>query len=175
MEILKPLYSDIRGYLIAALDMPADDPVAEKYAPIVKGYNNNAPIPFDAIIMTFLYSGHLDQFSHEYVGDKMIIYNSVKGTMQIDFHGNNAHDKAQAIATLWNTPYTTSVLKDCVPLNQPRVRNLTFVNETGNYEPRFMIELDLQYNTKYEKQVNIATDVSQIDLESINVQFNSSE
>ncbi|WMC00436.1 hypothetical protein [Acinetobacter phage Ab69] len=36
------------------------------------------------------------------------------------------------------------------------------------YELRFMIEADLQYNTKYEKTVNILEDVSQIDLESIN-------
>ena len=106
----------------------------------------------------------------------MIIYNSVQGTMQIDIYGKDSFDKAQMISTLWNSPYTTSTLTQCVPLNEnPKIRDLSFVNEAGYYELRFMLDLELQYNTKYEKTVNILTDVSQIDLESTNVQFNSSE
>lgn len=47
---------------------------------------------------------------------------------------------------------------------KPRVRDLSFVNEAGMYEQRFMTELSLQYNTKYEKTVNIVTDISQIEI-----------
>lgn len=162
MKILAPLYINMRQYLIKTFNfLPTD-------TTIVKGYNNLNPIPENAIIMTYLVGEHLDQKSVDYQDDKMIVFNSVQGTMQLDFYGADSHDRAQEIATLWNSPYTTEMLKDCVPLGNPRIRDLSFVNEAGMYELRFMLEAGLQYNTKYEKQVNIVTDVSQINLESIN-------
>lgn len=163
MNILTPLYTDIRQYLLSTFNLPITDTT------VIRGYNNLNPIPKNAIIMTFMQGSHIDQHSVDFVGDKQIIFNSVRGSMQLDFYGDSSMDRAQEIATLWNTPYTTEILKDCVPLRNPRVRDLSFVNEAGMYELRFMVEAELQYNTKYEKQVNIVTDVSQIDLESINV------
>lgn len=162
MNILTPLYSDMRSYLLQTLNLPSND------ITVVHGYNNLNPIPENAIIMTFRQNAHLDQKSTEYQDDKMIIFNSVRGTMQLDFYGDSACDKAQEVSTLWNTIYTISLLQNCVPLETPRLRDLTFINEGGTYEYRFMLELELQYNTKYEKTVNILTDASQIDLESIN-------
>ena len=163
MNILTPLYTDIRQYILSTFNLPITDTT------VIRGYNNLNPIPKNAIIMTFMQGSHIDQHSVDFVDDKQIIFNSVRGSMQLDFYGDNSMDRAQEIATLWNTPYTTEILKDCVPLRNPRVRDLSFVNEAGMYELRFMVEAELQYNTKYEKQVNIVTDVSQIDLESINV------
>lgn len=163
MNILTPLYTDIRQYLLSTFNLPITDTT------VIRGYNNLNPIPKNAIIMTFMQGSHIDQHSVDFVDDKQIIFNSVRGSMQLDFYGDSSMDRAQEIATLWNTPYTTEILKDCVPLRNPRVRDLSFVNEAGMYELRFMVEAELQYNTKYEKQVNIVTDVSQIDLESINV------
>lgn len=161
MKILKPLYVDMRQYLINLLEITDTNRV-------IKAYNNNQPIPQNAIIMAFRSSAHLDQFSNKMEGDKLVVFNSVKGTMQLDFYGEDSYDLAQQVATCWNTPITTEILKECVPLNQPQVKDLTFVNEAGQYELRFMLDLDLQYNTKYEKTVNIVTDVSQFELESIN-------
>lgn len=164
MNILTPLYTDMRSYLIQALELPIDDRT------VVKGYNNGVPIPENAIIMTFRHNGTLDRSSVNYTDDSMIIFNSVMGTMQLDFYGENSFDKAQMISTLWNSHYTTDVLQQCVPLGKnPAVRDLSFVNEAGYYELRFMIDLELQYNTKYEKTVNIATDISNIDSELIHV------
>ena len=163
MNILTPLYTDIRQYLLSTFNLPITDTT------VIRGYNNLNPIPKNAIIMTFMQGSHIDQHSVDFVDYKQIIFNSVRGSMQLDFYGDSSMDRAQEIATLWNTPYTTEILKDCVPLRNPRVRDLSFVNEAGMYELRFMVEAELQYNTKYEKQVNIVTDVSQIDLESINV------
>lgn len=169
MNILTPLYTDIRSYLLTTFGLPIND------ATVVRGYNNLNPIPENAIIMTFRQSAHLDQKSTKYEDGKMIIFNSVRGTMQLDFYGELSCDRAQEISTLWNTIYTTTILKNCVPLDTPRLRDLSFVNEGGMYEYRFMLDVELQYNTKYEKTVNIATDVSDIDSELINVQFDSSE
>lgn len=163
MNILTPLYTDIRQYLLATFNLAIDDTT------IIKGYNNYEPIPENAIIMTFRANRHIDQHSTEYKDDQMIVFNSVRGTMQLDFYGADSMSKSQEVSTLWNTSYTTELLKDCVPLETPRERDLSFVNEAGVYEYRFMLELELQYNTKYEKTVNIVTDISQIDLESINV------
>lgn len=158
MNILTPLYTDMRQYLLATFNLPAND------TSVVRGYNNLNPIPIDAIIMTFLQGQHIDQKSENYVGDKLIVFNSVRGMMQLDFYGDKAHDRAQEVATLWNSSYTTDLLKQCVPLENPRVRDLSFVNEAGMYEQRFMTELSLQYNTKYEKTVNIVADISQIEI-----------
>lgn len=162
MKILTPLYTDMRQYLLKTFNLPTNDTT------VIRGYNNLNPIPENAIIMTFMQGNHLDQKSVNYENGKMIVFNSVQGTMQLDFYGEDSHDRAQEVATLWNSPYTTDTLKDCVPLRNPRIRDLSFVNEAGMYELRFMLEADLQYNTKYEKQVNIATDVSQIESEFIN-------
>lgn len=160
MNILTPLYTDMRQYLLNTFNLPDDD------LTVVHGYNNLNPIPKNAIIMTFMQGKHLDQKSVRYEDDKQIMFNSVQGTMQLDFYGANSMDRAQEVATLWNSPYTTDTLVNCVPLSNPRIRDLSFVNEAGVYELRFMVEADLQYNTKYEKQVTMLTDVSQIDLES---------
>lgn len=160
MNILTPLYTDMRQYLLKTFNLPDDD------LTVVHGYNNLNPIPKNAIIMTFMQGKHLDQKSVRYEDDKQIVFNSVQGTMQLDFYGANSMDRAQEVATLWNSPYTTDTLVNCVPLSNPRIRDLSFVNEAGVYELRFMVEADLQYNTKYEKQVTMLTDVSQIDLES---------
>lgn len=162
MSILTDLYTDMRQYLLKTLNLPTNDTT------VIKGYNNLNPIPKNAIIMTFMYGRHLDQKSVSYDGDKQFIFNSMQGTMQLDFYGDNSMDRAQEVQTLWNSPYTTDTLINCVPLGNPRIRDLSFINEAGMYELRFMIEADLQYNTKYEKTVNILEDVSQIDLESIN-------
>lgn len=163
MKILTPLYTDIRQYLLKTFELP------ENNSAIIRGYNNLNPIPEDAIIMTFRVNRHIDQHSTEYKDDKMIVFNSVRGTMQLDFYGADSMSKAQEISTLWNTSYTTDILTECVPLETPREHDLSFVNEAGMYEYRFMLELELQYNTKYEKTVNIVEDISQFELESINV------
>lgn len=152
MNILTELYTDIRKYLIELLEI-------SEPRRIVRAYNNGVPIPIDAIIMSFRSDGHLDQFSSETIGDKLITFNSVSGTMQLDFYGSDSFDLAQKVATCWNTSVTTDILINCAPLNQPRIRDLTFVNESGQYELRFMLELELQFNTRYEKTVNITTEI----------------
>lgn len=162
MKILSFLYESMWGYLVEALELPDD-------YPIVKAYRNNVPIPENAIIMCFRDDEQIDQLSRVYDGNKQIVFSSVRGTMQLDFYGEDAYDKARQIATLWNSSYTTDTLTNCVPLNNPRIRDLTFVNEAGQYELRFMLDLSLEYNTKYEKTVNIATDISNIDSELIHV------
>lgn len=94
MNILEPLYTDIRQYLIAALELSIN-------APVVQGYQNGVPLPINAIVMTFHEDGTIDKPSTRMDGDKMYIFNSVRGTMQVDFYGDNAHDKARQIATLF--------------------------------------------------------------------------
>jgi hypothetical protein len=163
MIILNTLYADMRKYLLTNFELPVDDTT------VIKGYNNLNPIPKDAIIMTFRSGRHLDQHSIKYEGDQQIIFNSVQGIMQLDFYGESSFDRAQQVSTLWNTIYTTDILQDCVPLSTPMVRDLSFVNEAGLYELRFMLDLELQYNTKYQKTVNIVSDASDITTELNNV------
>lgn len=162
MQVLNELYKDIRTYLIQTL--PSVKPES-----IIRSYQNNAPLPKDGIVMNFRHSGTIDRTSAEtQEPDKLFIFNSVRGFMQLDFYGKDAYDRAQEISTLWDSGYTTSVLQNCVPLNySPYIRDLSFVNDSGLYEPRFMLDLELQFNTKYEKKVNIVTDISETAMESI--------
>lgn len=163
MNILSELYKDMRSYLLTTFSLPTTDTT------VVKGYNNLNPIPENAIIMTYRNGRHLDQHSIEYEGDQQIIFNSMQGIMQLDFYGESAFDRAQQVSTLWNTIYTTDILQNCVPLSTPMIRDLSFVNEAGLYELRFMLDLELQYNTKYQKTVNIVADASDITTELNNV------
>lgn len=153
MEILTPLYTAMRNYIIQALDMPLD-------APVVRAYQNENPIPENAIIMCFRDDGNLDQLSNTYEDGRLIVFDSIQGTMQLDFYGKGGHDKARKIATLWKSVYGASILDVFAPLNHSRIRDLTFVNQAGQYEERYMIDLELQYNTKYEKDVNMIDDIS---------------
>ncbi len=99
-EQLTDLYTDMRQYLIKTFNLPANDTT------VIRGYNNLNPIPKNAIIMTFMQGRHLDQKSVNYDGSKQIIFNSMQGTMQLDFYGPDSMDMAQEVQTLWNSPYT---------------------------------------------------------------------
>ena len=158
-DYLTPLYTDVRAWLLSMFPN----------APIVRGYQNLEPIPENGIIMTFLMEKRLDQLSRTYEDDNtnLIVFDSIQGTMQVDCYGENSHAMARQISSMWQTPITTEILQNCQPLYCGDPKDLTFVNETGQYELRFMVGLELQYNTKYENAVQSAIDMSNIKTEGL--------
>lgn len=151
-EYLQPIYTDIRAWLLSMFPN----------APVVQGYQNAVPIPIDAIMMTFMLERRLDQLTVKYSDnhEEAAIQQSVQGTMQLDFFGEDAHARSTEFAAMWQTVFAADQLTACQPLYCSHPKNMTFVNEQGFYEPRYMIELELQYNVSYEKSINGATSLN---------------
>lgn len=151
-EYLQPIYTDIRAWLLSMFPN----------APVVQGYQNAVPIPIDAIMMTFMLERRLDQLTVKYSDnhEEAAIQQSVQGTMQLDFFGEDAHARSAEFAAMWQTVFAADQLTACQPLYCSNPKNMTFVNEQGFYEPRYMIELELQYNVSYEKSINGATSLN---------------
>lgn len=142
--MMNDLYKDIRFWIMSLI--PDSDPN--------KAYQNGISMPEDAILMTILFETPLDQLTQDYQGREddgsTYVKNSIQAKVQIDCYGKDAHARATKIASMWQTMYTTEQLQYCQPLYARRPRDLTFINETGQYELRFLVELDLQYNTVYD-------------------------
>ncbi|WMC00437.1 hypothetical protein [Acinetobacter phage Ab69] len=109
MNILSTLYADMRQYLLKTFNLPIDDTTVIKL-------QQPKSIPENAIIMTFMQGRHLDLKSVNYDGGKQIIFNSMQGTMQLDFYGDNSMDQGHKKCKHCNSPYTTDTLVNCVPL-----------------------------------------------------------
>ena len=84
--------------------------------------------------------------------------------MQIDCYGKNAHAMSRQVSTMWQSLLTTDAMQNCQPLYCADPKDLTFVNETGQYELRFMTALELQYNTGYEQSIQTSNQVPNVDI-----------
>lgn len=156
-DYLTPIYADVRKWLLTLFPTTT----------IVKGYQNLVPIPKEAIIMTFLMEKRLDQPSTTINNGTATVFNSVQGTMQIDCYGKNAHAMSRQVSTMWQSLLTTDAMQNCQPLYCGDPKDLTFVNETGQYELRFMTALELQYNTGYEQSIQTTNQVPNVDITGI--------
>lgn len=157
-DYLTPIYTDMRKWLL----------ILFPNTPIVRAYANNAPIPNDAIIMTFMLETALDQPSTVYADNTAIVYDSIQGTMQVDCYGKNAHAMARQVSTMWHSVLTCDAIGNIEPLYARQPKDLTFVNEFGIYEPRFMTSLELQYNTNYEQSIQTTNTIPNVDVKGIN-------
>ena len=157
----KDIYKEVQAYLLGLFSCPPQT--------VIQGYQNNNPLPDEAVVMTILFENELDMAVSHYdpAADKTAVQQSVEVTMQVDCYGENSHAMARQIASMWQSLPTTEVLQNCQPLYCGDPKDLTFVNETGQYELRFMVGLELQYNTKYENAVQSAIDMSNIKTEGL--------
>lgn len=156
-EYLESIYTDVRLWLLSMFPDTS----------IHQAYQNLLPISYNGIIMTFMLEKSIDQTSTTYDKTTAFTYNSVQGTMQIDCYGDNSHAMARQISTMWFSPFTCESMPNIQPLYARDPRNMTFVNETGQYESRHMVELELQYNTNYEQSITTVTTVPNVDITGI--------
>lgn len=156
-EYLESIYTDVRLWL---LSMFPDTPVHQ-------AYQNLLPISYNGIIMTFMLEQSIDQVATTFNDGKANSHNSVQGTMQIDCYGDNSHAMARQISTMWFTPIACDFMPNIQPLYARDPRNMTFVNETGQYESRHMVELELQYNTNYEQSIQTTNTIPDVDITGI--------
>ena len=122
---------------------------------IVRGYQNTQPLPIDGIVITFITETDLDQLSYsgvtnpDLISQTVTVQTAVKTMMQVDCYGELGQARARQIATMFKSPYACERLQSCQPLDYRPPKNLSFVNEASEYEARWMVEIDMQYNPHY--------------------------
>jgi len=135
--------------------------------PVEQGLQNNSPLSQDGIVMTLMpYSEALDQPTYDNADNISTIQNSRAFMIQLDFYGEQAFNRANQVAVMWRSTYTTNELITIQPLYNNQVRNMEFVNEQDQYEKRFMLEIALQYNPHYTYVEQSDTDIPSPDISS---------
>ena len=136
---------------------------------IVRGYQNGMPLPIDAIVITFITETDLDQLAYSYetnndgISQTVTVQTAVKAMMQVDCYGELGQARARQIATMFKNPFACERLKSCQPSDYRPPKNLSFVNEASEYEQRWMVEIDMQYNPHYTYQQESTTAVPTVE------------
>lgn len=144
IDFLNQMFIEIRAMLLEFFTCP-----------IVQGYQNGVPLPIDGIVITFITESDLDQLSYsevtnpDLISQTVTVQTAVKTMMQVDCYGDLGQARARQIATMFKSPYACERLQSCKPLDYRPPKNLSFVNEAAEYEPRWMVEIDMQYNPHY--------------------------
>ena len=159
IDFLNQMFIEIRAMLLEFFTCP-----------IVQGYQNGVPLPIDGIVITFITETDLDQLSYsevtnpDLISQTVTVQTAVKTMMQVDCYGDLGQARARQIATMFKNPYACERLQSCQPLDYRPPKNLSFVNEASEYEARWMVEIDMQYNPHYtyrqESTKTITVDVN---------------
>lgn len=138
------IFREVRAYLLGLFSCPPSS--------VIQGYQNDAPLPNNAIVMTILFEHSLDVAANYYepVEDKAYLQQSVEITMQIDFYGESSGDRARKLCNFWKSQHAAARLISCQPLYSKDPMQMEFINEQSRYEQRWMVELTLQYNPEFE-------------------------
>mgnify|MGYP001244528895 CR=1 FL=1 len=144
------LYKDISDYVIGIIPEAAGTPAngGWKDRQIVKSAQNLAALPSNAIVMSILMDSDLDYGVVKYDSEngKAAVQNSVKVRLQLSFYGEHAEKRSRMVDTLWRTLYGTDNLKLCKPLYVQSRERHPYINESNQYEDRYILDLALQYN-----------------------------
>ena len=138
---------------------------------IVRGYQNTQPLPIDGIVITFITETDLDQLSYsevtnpDLISQTVTVQTAVKTMMQVDCYGDLGQARARQIATMFKNPYACERLQSCQPLDYRPPKNLSFVNEASEYEARWMVEIDMQYNPHYTYRQESTTVMPSVDIQ----------
>lgn len=138
------IFREVRAYLLGLFLCPPET--------IIQGYQNDAPLPNNAIVMSILFEHSLDIAASYYEPseNKAAIQQSVEVTLQIDFYSEGSGDRARKLCNFWKSQHATARLTSCQPLYAKDPMQMTFINEQSRYEERWMVEIALQYNPEFE-------------------------
>lgn len=141
------IYKDIRAFLLGLF------PGSEKQ--IIQSIQNNQPLPNNAVVMNILFSSNFDTAVTTYRPSTAAdIQNSVEVRMQLDFYGKDAESRSRIVNNLWRNDYACERLSVCQPLYVQSHNRHPYVNDSNQYEDRWIMDVGLQYNP----QVNVAQD-----------------
>lgn len=149
------LYLDIRRFLLGLFP---DD--SQK---IIKAMQNNQPLPEGAIVMNLFLENNLDESVTTYWNEaEARVQNSVESRLQLDFYGPEAQRKSRIVYNVWKNYYAADRLKSCQPLYVHSYGRHPYINDSNNYEDRWILDLGLQYNPTVTHAQDFAEDASVI-------------
>lgn len=124
--------------------------------PVMQSQQNRGAMPTgDFILMTGLNAPGLSTDKTTFIPGQTNPGNethsrSTQWNVQIDCYGPNAANLAALIATTFKTDYAAAQLAltaiELQPLYANDPHQMTIVNAEGQYEPRWIVEIALQYN-----------------------------
>lgn len=146
------IYKDVRGFLLGLF------PGSELQ--IIQSAQNNQALPNNAVVMQVLFVANLDTAVVTPTPETLSadIQNSVEVRFQIDFYGPLAEQRSRIVANLWRTYYGCERLTVCQPLYIQSYNRHVYVNDSNQYEDRWIMDLGLQYNP----QVTVAQDFTDL-------------
>lgn len=135
----KEIYKDVRAFLLGLF------PGSERQ--VIQALQNNQPLPNNAVVMHVLFTKALDQpVTTMLPPDAAAIQTSTEVRLQIDFYGSSAEERSRVVANLWRSGYTFDLLATCKPLYVQSHDRHPYVNQSNQYEDRWIVDLALQYN-----------------------------
>lgn len=146
------LYREIRLFLLGLF------PGAPSQ--IIQSAQNNQPLPENAIVMQVLFDSNMDESVTTYnpPGEAMV-QNSVEVRVQLDFYGAMAESRSRIVANLWKNYYGTDNMEICKPLYVQSRQRHPYINDSNQYEDRFILDLALQYNPSVTHPQDFAEEV----------------
>lgn len=147
------LYREIRLFLLGLF--PDATPQ------IVQSIQNNQPLPENAIVMQVLFDSNMDESVTTYnPPNEAMVQNSVEVRVQIDFYGAMAESRSRIVANLWKNHYGTDNMTICKPLYVQSRQRHPYINDSNQYEDRFILDLALQFNPTVTHAQDFAEDAS---------------
>lgn len=136
----RELYREIRLYLLGMFPAAGSQ--------IIQAFQNNNPLPENAIVMQALFERNLDETStyYEPALEQAHAQNSVDVRLQLSFYGSGAEKRSRTLYTLWKSPYTTNRMTLCQPLYANGRDRRPYINDSNQYEDRWIVDLALQFN-----------------------------
>lgn len=164
---VSPTESDILTALRAfLLDILGDN------VEVVKGQANKVPEPGspDFVVMTHVYRKRLATNTDDWTyddSDPAVIArgHSTMSDVQLDIHGPNSTDNAQAIVTLWRDDYACREINAAIfqPLYASDGHQMPFINGENQYEDRWVVTVTLQatpiISTREQFTSNLSPDI----------------
>lgn len=149
------LYREIRLFLLGLFPGATSQ--------IIQSAQNNQPLPENAIVMQVLFDSNMDESVTTYnpPGEAMV-QNSVEVRVQLDFYGAMAESRSRIVANLWKNYYGTDNMEICKPLYVQSRQRHPYINDSNQYEDRFILDLGLQYNPEITHAQDFAEDASVI-------------
>lgn len=133
------LYRELRLFLLGLFPDAARQ--------IVQSTQNNQPLPENAIVMQVLFDSNMDESVTTYnPPNEAMVQNSVEVRVQLDFYGAMAESRSRIVANLWKNYYGTDNMTICKPLYVQSRQRRPYINDSNQYEDRFILDLAIQYN-----------------------------
>ena len=149
------LYREIRLFLLGLF------PDATRQ--IIQSTQNNQPLPENAIVMQVLFDSNMDESVTTYnPPNEAMVQNSVEVRVQLDFYGAMAESRSRIVANLWKNYYGADNMTICKPLYVQSRQRHPYINDSNQYEDRWILDLGLQYNPTVTHAQDFAEDASVI-------------